>query len=225
MSGVISFPSLVGRIKRMNKFALVVHGGASDIQNSVLEECRVGIHEALVAGWALLQGGGAAIDACEQAVIRLEDTAVFNAGFGAKLNRDGQVQLDAVLMDGARLDAGAVAAVERIRNPVSLARLVMERNEHVFPSVRVPSSLRSLMVSSCARPRNSSHLENGPVGWSGRGTRSRKTKRTAGLLAQSRSTGTVISLPQRRREARLPSIQAGWATLRSSGAAVTRTIE
>ena len=116
----------------MNKFVLVVHGGAGDIENSVLEECRVGIHEALVAGWALLQGGGAAIDACEQAVIRLEDTAVFNAGFGAKLNRDGQVQLDAVLMDGARLDAGAVAAVERIRNPVSLARLVMERNEHVF---------------------------------------------------------------------------------------------
>ncbi len=117
----------------MNKFALLVHGGAGDTRpDSLSEECHIGIREALIAGWAPLQDGGSALDACERAVVRLEDSAVFNAGFGAKLNRDGVVQLDAALMDGMGLDAGAVAAVERVRNPISLARLVMERSEHVF---------------------------------------------------------------------------------------------
>ena len=118
--------------EHVSRVALVVHGGAGEIRDSSFEERRIGVGEALAAGWNILRKGGAALDACHDAVLRLEDAVVFNAGVGSRLNRDGEVELDAAVMDGARVDAGAVAAVRRIRNPVSLARHVMERSEHVF---------------------------------------------------------------------------------------------
>ncbi len=116
----------------MNKIALVVHGGAWDIPDHMVEDCRTGMRTALIDGWSLLQQGGSAIDACERAVMRLEDWPSFDAGVGAHLNRDGRVQLDAILMDGTTLDAGAVAVVERVRNPIRLARLVMETSPHMM---------------------------------------------------------------------------------------------
>ena len=116
----------------MNKIALVVHGGAWEIPDSKTDACRAGIRQSLVEGWAVLQQGGSAMDACERAVIALEDCPVFDAGLGAHLNRDGQVQLDAVLMDGANLEAGAVAAVERLRNPIRAARLVLDKSPHLL---------------------------------------------------------------------------------------------
>jgi len=82
--------------------------------------------------WKILAGGGAAIDAVEAAIVALEDDPTFDAGYGSHLTRDGRAQLDAILMDGATLKAGAVAAVEQIRNPIRLARCVLEKSEHMM---------------------------------------------------------------------------------------------
>ncbi|HYL46579.1 MAG TPA: isoaspartyl peptidase/L-asparaginase [Candidatus Limnocylindrales bacterium] len=114
------------------KPSLIVHGGAWNIPDEAVEDCRAGIRAALDAGWKILSSNGAAIDAVQAAIVSLEDDPTFDAGFGSHLNRDGHVQLDAILMDGASLNAGAVAAVERIRNPIRLARLVLENSEHMM---------------------------------------------------------------------------------------------
>ncbi|MGH9863465.1 MAG: isoaspartyl peptidase/L-asparaginase family protein [Candidatus Acidiferrales bacterium] len=116
----------------MNKLALMVHGGAWEIPEPLHEACREGCRRALERGWAVLARGGSALDACEQAVIELEDDPVFDAGLGSHLNRDGRVQLDAILMDGRTLKCGAVCAVERLRNPIRVARLVLERSQHMM---------------------------------------------------------------------------------------------
>ncbi len=114
------------------KIALAVHGGAWDIPDELVEACRAGVQQALERGWAVLEKGGTALDACEQATVELENVPVFDAGVGSHLNRDGRVQLDAIVMDGATLKSGAVAAVERLRNPVQVARLVLERSDHML---------------------------------------------------------------------------------------------
>lgn len=109
-----------------------MHGGAWNIPREAAEECRIGCRRALEAGWEILKKGGEAVDAVEAAVVVLEDEPVFDAGTGSHLNREGNVQLDAIVMDGKTLRAGAVAAVERIRNPIRLARRVMTHSEHVL---------------------------------------------------------------------------------------------
>ncbi len=116
----------------MSKLALAVHGGAWEIPAEWAEACRAGVARALGRGWEVLERGGAAVEACEQAVLVLEEDPVFDAGVGSHLNRDGRVQLDAILMDGRTLKAGAVAGVERLRNPIHAARLVLERSEHML---------------------------------------------------------------------------------------------
>ncbi len=112
--------------------SLIVHGGAWTIPPEAASDCRAGCRRALDAGWKILQAGGSALDAAEAAVIVLEDDPVFDAGIGSHLNRDGRVQLDAIVMDGATLKAGAVAGVERVRNPIQLARRVLERSDHMM---------------------------------------------------------------------------------------------
>lgn len=116
----------------MGNRALVVHGGAWEIPEEAEEACRAGCRRALERGWAMLERGGSALDACQEAVIELENDPVFDAGVGSHLNRDGRVQLDAILMDGRTLKSGAVCAVERLRNPIRVARLVLERSEHMM---------------------------------------------------------------------------------------------
>jgi beta-aspartyl-peptidase (threonine type) len=116
----------------MDTIALAVHGGAWEIPNDLMETCRTAVKRALDRGWNTLRNGGSALDACEQAIIELEDEPVFDAGVGSHLNRDGRVQLDAILMNGATLKSGAVVAVERIPNPIRLARLILERSEHML---------------------------------------------------------------------------------------------
>ena len=86
----------------------------------------------LERGWNVLRDGGSALDACEEAIIQLENDPIFDAGLGSHLNRDGQIQMDAILMDGRSLKSGAIVAVERIRNPIRLARLVLDRSEHML---------------------------------------------------------------------------------------------
>jgi beta-aspartyl-peptidase (threonine type) len=114
--------------------AIVVHGGAWDVPPELREQCRQGIRRAVDRGWAALKEGRSAIDACEQAIMELEDEPVFDAGIGSHLNRDGRAQLDAILMDGASLKSGAVACVERLQNPIQLARRVLEQSEDMLLS-------------------------------------------------------------------------------------------
>jgi len=97
-----------------------------------LNDFRRGVRAGLEAGWRILSAGGLAIDAVESAIVAMEEDPALDAGIGSHLNRDGRVQLDAIVMDGATLKAGAVAAVERIRNPIRLARLVLEKSEHMM---------------------------------------------------------------------------------------------
>lgn len=115
-------------------YAIVVHGGAGRVAAAETDACLAGCRAAAAAGAAVLMRGGAALDAVQAAVVLLEDDEHFNAGRGAVLNRDGQIELDASIMDGATLAAGAVAAVRRVRNPVVLARAVLEDGGHVLLS-------------------------------------------------------------------------------------------
>lgn len=121
----------------MAKPALAIHGGAGTILKSEMtpeleREYRSGLENALNAGWEILQKRGSSLDAVEAAVCSLEDFPLFNAGRGSVFTHEGKIELDAAIMDGSRLRAGAVAFVRNIKNPVKLARLVMERTEHVL---------------------------------------------------------------------------------------------
>ncbi|MGB9890878.1 MAG: isoaspartyl peptidase/L-asparaginase, partial [Anaerolineae bacterium] len=114
------------------KPVIVVHGGAWKIPEEEHEPHIKGCCQAAIAGWEVLRAGGSALDAVERAVRLLEDDPTFDAGRGSCLNAVGEVELDAIIMDGRTLRLGAVAAVRRVRNPVSLARLVMEVGPHHF---------------------------------------------------------------------------------------------
>ncbi len=111
---------------------LVVHGGAWAIPNDMVEAHLHGVRNALGAGWRVLERGGPALDAVEEAVVIMEDDETFDAGRGSFLNRDGKVQLDALIMDGATLRAGGVGCVERLRNPVRAARKILSESPHVY---------------------------------------------------------------------------------------------
>jgi beta-aspartyl-peptidase (threonine type) len=111
---------------------LVVHGGAWAIPDDMVEGHLRGVRNALAAGWRVLEHGGAALDAIEEAVVVMEDDEMFDAGRGSFLNRDGKVQLDALIMDGATLRAGGVGCVERLRNPVRTARKILSESPHVY---------------------------------------------------------------------------------------------
>jgi beta-aspartyl-peptidase (threonine type) len=91
-----------------------------------------GVNNALTAGWLVLEHGGSALDAVEEAVVIMEDDETFDAGRGSFLNRDGRVQLDALIMDGSTLRAGGVGCVEHLRNPVRAARKILSESPHVY---------------------------------------------------------------------------------------------
>ena len=114
------------------KPSLIVHGGAWDIPDEAVEACHAGCQRALAAGWSILAAGGPALDAVEAAVMVLEDDPVFDAGFGSHLNLDGRVECDAIVMNAATLRAGAAAGLRRVKNPIRLARRIMERSNHMM---------------------------------------------------------------------------------------------
>jgi beta-aspartyl-peptidase (threonine type) len=111
---------------------LVVHGGAWAMPDDMVEAHIHGVRNALAAGWSVLARGGTALDAIEEAVVIMEDDETFDAGRGSFLNRDGKVQLDALMMDGSTLRAGGVGCVERLRNPVRAARKILSESPHVY---------------------------------------------------------------------------------------------
>ncbi|ANH84056.1 beta-aspartyl-peptidase [Niabella ginsenosidivorans] len=119
------------------KYVLVVHGGAGTIlkKNMTAEKEKAyteALTQALQAGYNVIKNGGASLDAVEAAIHVLEDNPLFNAGKGAVFTHDGRNELDASIMDGKTLKAGAVAGVTTIRNPITAARAVMDRSEHVM---------------------------------------------------------------------------------------------
>lgn len=113
-------------------WAIAVHGGAGEWDEVRHGQARAGVHGAANRGGSLLAQGSSALDAVTAAVAVLEDDPVFNAGTGSVLNRDGEVEMDASVMTGHDLGFGAVAAIRRVRNPVLVARLVMERSGHAL---------------------------------------------------------------------------------------------
>ena len=112
--------------------AIIVHGGAGPIKDDSLPERLQGCKDAALAGWKILDQGGSSLDAVEAAVMALEDNSLFNAGTGSTLNSLGQIEMDAAIMEGESLRAGAVAAVSGIKNPIKLARQIMEDGRHVM---------------------------------------------------------------------------------------------
>jgi|ERR1041385_1278124 beta-aspartyl-peptidase (threonine type) len=112
--------------------SLIVHGGAWDIPDDMLEAHRKGITQALNLGWDMLRSGGNSVDAIEHVVRSLEDDGTFDAGRGSHLNANGEIELDASIMNGKTMRCGAVAAVHRVRNPISLARKIMDESEHIL---------------------------------------------------------------------------------------------
>ena len=111
---------------------LMAHGGAWDWDDALDAGKRDGLAEAIAIGYRILSNGGTALDAVEQTVISLENNVVFDAGTGGYLNRDGVVQLDALIVDGAKRDFGAVAAVTTIKNPIVLARKILTQTDQCF---------------------------------------------------------------------------------------------
>ncbi len=116
---------------------IVIHGGAGALEPGRYTDAeeaayKAKLTEALEVGYSVLEDGGPALDAIEAAIVTMEDSPLFNAGKGAVFTRDGENELDASIMDGASLNAGAIAGVTRIKNPIRLARAVMENSEHVM---------------------------------------------------------------------------------------------
>ncbi len=111
-------------------FRIVVHGGAGRIPDDKAPLYEKGVRRAVEIGMSVLEDGGSALDAVVEAVAYMEDDPTFNAGRGSVLNSEGFIEMDAIVMEGSSLSMGAVAAVRRVRNPVRLARAVMERTEH-----------------------------------------------------------------------------------------------
>jgi beta-aspartyl-peptidase (threonine type) len=121
----------------MSKISIAIHGGAGTILKKDLTPEKeaaylVALNNALDAGYAILEKGGSSLDAVEQAVISLENTPLFNAGKGSVFTENGTHEMDASIMEGETKMAGAVSLITGIKNPISLARLVMDKSEHVF---------------------------------------------------------------------------------------------
>jgi len=127
-----SLPVVIARVSLPANPVLVVHGGAWAIPDDMVDAHRNGVSNAAAAGWHVLERGGSSLDAVEEAVVVMEDDETFDAGRGSFLNRDGKVQLDALIMDGGTLRAGGVGCVERIANPVRAARKILSESPHVY---------------------------------------------------------------------------------------------
>jgi L-asparaginase / beta-aspartyl-peptidase len=119
-----------------NSYSLMIHGGAGALEDLKYEASEAEFKQSITAileqGRALLEKGGSALDAAEYCVMLLEDNRLYNAGRGSVLNAEGQVEMDAALMNGSDLRAGAVACIKNIKNPIALARRVLEQGEHVM---------------------------------------------------------------------------------------------
>jgi len=138
---------------------IVIHGGAGFWPSRKHRLALKGAEEAAMRGYSILAKGGTALNAVEEATISMEDNPVFNAGVGSNLNLRGEAEMDASIMDGRTLRAGAVALVKSFKNPVGLARLVMEETDHVFMAGIGAEKLGELHAMQNAKPVNRAKLE------------------------------------------------------------------
>jgi L-asparaginase / beta-aspartyl-peptidase len=195
--------------------AIAVHGGAGNLlpddpaSSGAPDAPRLeGVRRACAAGQRVLAAGGSALDAVEAAVRVLEDDPTFNAGTGGTLTAAGDVELDASVMDGATLRCGAVAIVRDVRNPVTLARAVMERTPHVLLAgagasalareVGIPAIDNATLVTAAQRARWE-RATRGPGGPAGHGTVGAVARDARGHLAAATSTGGTF----RKRDGRI----------------------
>lgn len=140
IAGLVALPLLLAceetQMHEQPEWALALHGGAGtisrDLPDSIKQQYYDGLERAVRIGEEVLSGGGSAIDAVEQVVRELEDNPLFNAGDGSVFTIDGTHELDAAIMDGSTLQAGALTGLTTVKNPVSLARIVMEESNHIF---------------------------------------------------------------------------------------------
>jgi L-asparaginase / beta-aspartyl-peptidase len=189
-------------------FGMAIHGGAGTLPRAEMSidaerKYRNGLNEAIDAGCTVLQNGGSSLDAVTRAVVLLEDNSLFNAGRGSVFTLDGRNELDASIMDGRNLKAGAVCSLTRIRNPVLLARAVMERSEHVmlagagaeeFASAQGFSFVPQSYFHTAERWAQLERIRSGEAGLSGHtishvGTVGAVALDTFGNLAAATSTG------------------------------------
>jgi beta-aspartyl-peptidase (threonine type) len=189
-------------------FGIVIHGGAGTLPRAEMSAAaehgyRAGLSEAIDAGYAVLQDGGTSLDAVTRAVVLLEDNPLFNAGRGSVFTLDGRNELDASIMEGCTLKAGAVCGVTRIRNPVELARAVMEKSEHVmlagagaeeFAASQGFSFVPQSYFSTAERRQQLERIRSGELGLSGHtishvGTVGAVALDSFGHLAAATSTG------------------------------------
>lgn len=204
-------------------FSILVHGGAGRASGDT-DAVRAGCTAAADAGYAILQNGGSALDAVTCAVTALEDDPLFNAGTGATLNSEGHIELDAAIMDGATRRAGAVAALTHIRNPIQVARKVLDDGRHVLlVADGARAFARSVGIAECDervlivdRQRQRWQQSHGTVGAVARDR--------AGRLAAATSTGGIAGkLPGRVGDS--PLIGAGTYADRHAAVSCTGTGE
>jgi beta-aspartyl-peptidase (threonine type) len=189
-------------------FGMAIHGGAGTLPRAEMSgeaerRYRAGLSEAIDAGYAVLQDGGTSLDAVTRAVVLLEDNPLFNAGRGSVFTLDGRHELDASIMEGRSLKAGAVCGLTRVRNPVQLARAVMERSEHVmlagvgaeeFAASQGFAFVPQSYFSTAERWQQLERIRSGEIGLSGHtishvGTVGAVALDSFGHLAAATSTG------------------------------------
>jgi beta-aspartyl-peptidase (threonine type) len=197
--------SSAGRAPTTRVPAIIVHGGAG-ADSSQAPEFRQGVRAAVLAGWRVLAEGGTALDAVENAVRALEDDPRFNAGRGSVLNRDGTVEMDASIMEGDRLQCGAVAALVGVANPVTVARRVLDSRRHVLlvgdgalafaRSVGIPECDPASLVTDRQRKRHA-ELARKPIPPGGGTVGAVALDRNGTTAAATSTGGTPGKLPGR----------------------------
>lgn len=194
VTGIFGVP-----IPEEGKWSILVHGGAGDVEDKRVDEHREGSRLAAEAGAAVLRAGGSALDAAQKAVEVLEDDPRFNAGTGACLNEVGLIELDASIMEGRALRAGAVAALPPFKNPIAIARAALEDGRHVmyaaggaarFAEARGFQPARAdEMITEAARRKWEEVKEGiGGANWAG-GTVGAVARDASGLVVSATSTG------------------------------------
>jgi beta-aspartyl-peptidase (threonine type) len=207
----LAMQTMTPAVAESRKFAIAIHGGAGTVERSRLApeqdlEFRKSLEAAVETGYAILEGGGSSLDAVTAAVRLLEDDPLFNAGRGAVLTHDGRVELDASIMDGRTLRAGAVTGLRRVRNPIELARRIMEQSPHVMLSgegaeeYALERKLEFVPNSWFITPRRRAELERMQAGLPapandlvGMGTVGAVALDAAGNLAAATSTGGMTN--------------------------------
>jgi beta-aspartyl-peptidase (threonine type) len=205
----------------MLRYAIVVHGGCGRWSSADTAAALAGVRAAVAAGRAVLAGGGTALDAVCAAVVALEDDPLFNAGTGSVLNRDGAVEMDASVMTGRDLRAGGVAAIARVRNPVLVARKVMEATPHILLAGPAATAFARAHGFADYDPVTRASLRRFRLQAAARapGTVGALALDVEGALAAATSTGGVsLKLPGRVGDSPIPGA-GNYATARAAASA------